>query len=103
MNRKRKKDKNPDGTNPSNGLYEHPSVVAARRRKDANTPGGAPKGSKPPSKPRTTKRPEQGRGLATEVRTLLWMFLQSIGFLFLIAILPAIVIATVMGLLAPVP
>ena len=47
MNRKRKKDKNPDGTNPGNGLYEHPSVVAARGRKDANTPGGATKGSKP--------------------------------------------------------
>ena len=47
MSRKRKKDKNPDGTNPSNGLYDHPSVAAARGRKDADTPGGATKGSKP--------------------------------------------------------
>ncbi len=50
MSRKRKKNKgNPaaGGSNPSNGLYEHPSVVAARGRKDADTPGGATKGSKP--------------------------------------------------------
>ena len=47
MNRKSKKDKNPDGTNPSNGLYYHPSVAAARGRKDADTPGGVPEASKP--------------------------------------------------------
>ena len=39
MSRKRKKNKNPDGTNPSNGLYEHPTVVAARGRKDADIDG----------------------------------------------------------------
>ena len=49
MSRKRKKNKgNPaGGTNPSNGLYEHPSVAAARGRKDADTPGGVPEASKP--------------------------------------------------------
>jgi len=49
MSRKRKKNKgNPaGGSNPSNGLYDHPSVAAARGRKDADTPGGVPEASKP--------------------------------------------------------
>lgn len=77
MSRKRKKNKgNPagggsHGSNPSNDLYDHPSVGAARGRKDSNTPGGVPKASE-----------RRNRwGMDTDTLVLLTIVLFCLGFL----------------------